>query len=178
VDPGQRSFHRRGLSTIEAQALANMLAGAADHPEVVAARSTADRSAELHRKVALLEFRRGCPRAVQRRSIDVTFSNGTVARCARVRRPRVCRLGAASSTPSRSRYLLTHSSDGRSPPAHARTSHTLALPCRPPSRRGRQRLADTPRGSSWRLEWESAVPRSLSEQARLQEADNAATWQS
>jgi FMN phosphatase YigB (HAD superfamily) len=47
----------RSPSTGDADALAKMLGAAADHPEVLAARSTADCSAELHRAAVLLELR-------------------------------------------------------------------------------------------------------------------------
>src|SRR5438067_11531524 len=47
----------RALTTDEVKACVAMLSAAAEHPEVVAARQTADCSAELHRAAVLLELR-------------------------------------------------------------------------------------------------------------------------
>jgi hypothetical protein len=45
------------LTTHEVHARVEMLGAAAEHPQVVASRQTADCSAELHRAAALLELR-------------------------------------------------------------------------------------------------------------------------
>ena len=51
----------RALTTDEVKACVAMLSAAAEHPEVVAARQTADCSAELHRAAVLLELRLATP---------------------------------------------------------------------------------------------------------------------
>jgi hypothetical protein len=74
----------RSPSTGDADALAKMLGAAADHPEVLAARATADCSAELHRAAVLLELRHkaslGLPRALNNAAIAALIAAATAGK--------------------------------------------------------------------------------------------------
>jgi type II secretory pathway predicted ATPase ExeA len=61
-----------------------MLGAAVDHPEVLAARATADCSAELHRAAVLLELRHkaslGLPRALNNAAIAALIAAATAGK--------------------------------------------------------------------------------------------------